>query len=364
MKGLKAGLKNFVANNLSWSQEVLLRNQFRLLSNYSYLRNYLRYGFIGDTVNLEASTMCQLKCPICPTATGENRTRPLGWGFLTFKDFKNFLDSYPGIRHIELSNWGEVFLNPEINDILEHAYSKGVSLATANGTNLNSVKEEVLEGVVKYQLKYMTISLDGASNETYVQYRKGGDFNRVISNIEKINRYKEQYGTEYPVMGWQFIVFGHNEHEIVRAREMAQSLNMTFQPRLNAYNVFSPVKDEETVKKDSGLLAASRKEFKEQNKRYWGLPCYQLWSSPQINWDGKLMGCCINGWGDFGNVFESGLKAALSSEKYTYAKKMLLGKVEERADIPCTTCPYYKDQEDLIFDAENGVTAEDHDSTS
>ena len=108
-------------------------------------------------------------------------------------------------------------------------------------------------------------------------------------------------------------VFGHNEHEIVRAREMAHSLGMTFQPKLNAYSVFSPIKDAAAVKRDSGLEVASRKEFKEKKKRYWGMPCDQLWNSPQINRDGKLLGCCVNGWGDFGNVFESGLKAAMES---------------------------------------------------
>lgn len=364
MNGLKASLKEFAGKHLTWSQEILLRNQFRLISNHSYRRNYLRYGFIGDSIHLEASTMCQLKCPICPTATGENRKRPLGWGCLSFDNFKKFLDSCPGISHIELSNWGEVFLNPEIKNILQYAHSQGVSLGVAAGTNLNTVKEEVLEGIVKYQLKHMSVALDGASHETYVQYRKGGDFNRVISNIEKINHYKKKYGTQLPVLVWQFVIFGHNEHEIVQAREMARSLDMTFQPKLNAYSVFSPIKDEAAVKRDSGLEVASRKEFKEKKKRYWGMPCDQLWTSPQINWDGKLMGCCVNGWGDFGNVFESGLKVALTGEKYTYAKKMLLGKVKARADIPCTTCPYYNDQEALIFETGNDDTSEDRDSVS
>ena len=70
--------------------------------------------------------------------------------------------------------------------------------------------------------------------------------------------------------------------------------------------------------------------------------CHQLWISPQINWDGKLLGCCINQKDDFGNVFELGLKECLRGKKYVYAKKMLLGKVGPRKDIPCYDCKYYK----------------------
>jgi len=70
--------------------------------------------------------------------------------------------------------------------------------------------------------------------------------------------------------------------------------------------------------------------------------CYQLWDSPQINWDGKLLGCCVNRKKDFGNVFEEGLENCLKSEKYIYAKNMLKGKVRPREDIPCFDCPNFE----------------------
>ncbi len=70
--------------------------------------------------------------------------------------------------------------------------------------------------------------------------------------------------------------------------------------------------------------------------------CHQLWDMPQINWDGKNLGCCRNFWGDFGgNAFTNGLEACLNSEKMSYARDMLLGLKEARDDIPCTTCNIY-----------------------
>jgi len=71
--------------------------------------------------------------------------------------------------------------------------------------------------------------------------------------------------------------------------------------------------------------------------------CHQLWDEPQINWDGKVLGCCRNFWGDFGpeNAFRDGLQKSVNSEKMTYARNMLRGRTPDRPDIPCTTCEIY-----------------------
>lgn len=57
----------------------------------------------------------------------------------------------------------------------------------------------------------------------------------------------------------------------------------------------------------------------------------------------QSVGCCVNYWQDFGgNVFSDGLEAALNGDQISYARDMLMGKVPERADIPCTTCTKYQ----------------------
>ena len=72
----------------------------------------------------------------------------------------------------------------------------------------------------------MTVSIDGATPETYKIYRRGGDFNKVISNIKTINKFKKQYHSESPRLIWQFIPFGHNEYEIDKAKKMAKKLSL------------------------------------------------------------------------------------------------------------------------------------------
>jgi MoaA/NifB/PqqE/SkfB family radical SAM enzyme len=293
-------------------------------------------------IRIEASSACQLRCPSCPTTTG-HALAAIGSGFLKFDDFRKLLESAPAVRRVELSNYGEAFLNPQLLQILEYAQQKDVAISFDNGANLNNAKEEVLEGLVKYRVRVMTCSIDGAAAESYRKYRVRGDFDTVIRNIETINSYKRHYQSELPRLRWQFVVFGHNEHEIPRAREMAAELGMEFRAKLSWDAEFSPIRDREFVREQAGWQAATRDEYEREHERKYGSAiCHQLWDDPQINWDGKVLGCCRNFWGDFGgNAFADGLANSINNEKMNYARDMLSGRKPARDDIPCTTCELY-----------------------
>lgn len=317
------------------------------------------------SIRLEVSTVCQLKCPSCPTATGQT-ARTLGAGFLSFSDFKRIIDENPRISKIELSNWGEIFLNKELLKMIKYAYKRNVALYASNGVNLYTVTDEVLEGLVKYKLRKMTVSIDGASQETYPLYRVNGDFNKVIENIEKINAFKDRYRSPFPELTWQFVVFGHNEHEISKARSIAADLNMEFRAKLSWEDLytepFSPIKDAELVRRETGLGVATRSEFKARYGREYMLRhcCLELWANPQINYDGRLLGCPANLWADYGNVFEDGLIESLNNEKIVYAREMLMGKRSSRDDIPCVRCKAYQRMKETGQWFSEGDIREDH----
>jgi len=291
-------------------------------------------------IRLEASSFCQLRCPSCPTTSNAIHSA-VGSGFLRLRDFQRLIVESPWLKEIELSNYGEIFLNPDLLEIIKFACERNVTLTADNGTNLNNVKDNVLEGLVKYKLRSMTCSIDGASNETYKVYRVKGNFETVIENLRKINLFKKKHHSKYPLLKWQFVVFGHNEHEISLARKLASELNMKFYLKLSWDSKFSPVRDQKFVRKETGVT--SREEFKQKDGVcYMQWICYQLWEEPQINWDGKVLGCCRNFWGDFsGNAFRDGLFKSLNNENIRYARDMLLGKKVARENIPCTTCSIY-----------------------
>jgi MoaA/NifB/PqqE/SkfB family radical SAM enzyme len=297
------------------------------------------------TLRLESSTHCQLRCPSCPTTTGAIDAA-LGKGFLRFDDFRKLVDENRAIREIELSNYGEIFLNRDLVPILEYARQKRVAITIDNGANLNHATEEALEAIVRTGVRKLVCSIDGATQETYAIYRVRGDFDRVIGNIETINRFKKKYRSRTPALRWQFVVFGHNEHEIPLARKRAEELGMRFVPKLTWDDEFSPIRDPEYVRRELGLETIDRAGFRQKTGvDYREFICGHLWSSPQINWNGDVLGCGRNFWGTFGaNAFREGLGPAVNSERMNYARQMLTGAAPARDDIPCTTCSIYLDR--------------------
>lgn len=295
---------------------------------------------LGKQVRIDACSLCQLKCPVCTEIW--NTREHVGSGYLKFEDFTRFVDRYPNYSRIELSNSGEIFLNPDLSKIIEYAHRAGIVLTAEAGVNLNTINEEMIENLVQYDFHHLSVSIDGASEETYRIYRVGGSFSRVMANIEKINSYKKRHNKDLPKLTWKFIVFGHNELDIPKARRMAEDLGMKFYLAYNSNPEYSPIKDNEFVRKYMDCI--SKDEWGWKNKRNWQQwICHYMWDAPQINWDGRLLGCSCNLQGVYGNVFRSSLKECLENEKYIYAKKMLMGLAEDRKDIPCHICSTYKD---------------------
>jgi hypothetical protein len=164
---------------------------------------------------------------------------------------------------------------------------------------------------------------------------------KVLSNIKRLNYYKDLYNSEYPKLSWQFIIFGHNEHELPIVKELCKKYRMAFNPKLN-YSNFSPVKDKEFVRRESGLGVADRAEYKEIHKKEYKAPCYHCFVSPQINWNGKILGCSVNKWKTIGDINEMSISEWENSQYF----KTLVGILFERKDcpntIPCFYCPNYQ----------------------
>jgi hypothetical protein len=105
------------------------------------------------------------------------------------------------------------------------------------------------------------------------------------------------------------------------------------------------VKNKDLVSVFSETGVAGRKDYQ---KKYGAIylaekTCSQLWIDPQIHCDGRVLGCCVNYWGDYGNAFKEDLTGILNNEKMNYARAMLLGKKKQRDDVPCTQCAWYKE---------------------
>lgn len=311
-------------------------------SEVSANENWLR----PQSISLEASSLCQLNCADCYVRKAGPAQGIAGKGYLKFSDFEKFIQNHPFVKRIELANNGEIFLNPDLIHIIKYAHERNIALSALTGTNFNTVSDDIAEALVKYGFKNIAIALDGASQETYARYRIKGNFETVIGNVRKVNAYKEKYKTTLPGMVWQFVLMEHNETEVAKAKAMAKDLGMMIKFKL-PWGAYAP-KNPDMLRRETGLQYLTRQEWLEnENIVYMAQECCgRLLHWPQINWDGRLLGCdCFNP-SDFGvNVFEIGLEAALSAENYRIARKMVTGEIDApngMKNLPCLDCDKYK----------------------
>ncbi|MCL2439059.1 MAG: hypothetical protein FWD15_00945 [Alphaproteobacteria bacterium] len=301
------------------------------------------FGYRADlptAVRLDLCTLCQLNCPGCFMRQWNYCNH--GAGYVKLEQFKKFVDRHPFVKRISISAAGEVFLNPDIVPIMKYAFDKGITLDIGGGANFNTVSDEALEALVKYRVYHMSLAIDGACQESYVKYRIGGDFDQVLENIKMVNRFKEKYNSELPYMNWQYVILPTNESEaeIQRAKEMAAALGMSIGFARDHYG-YVP-RDLDMIKRETDLDYRSIQRYSLSKGRF--IPCFQLFKCPQINWDGRFLGCCSSHLspGSFGlNVFEKGLEKCLDSDIIKETKAMLMGGgICENS--PCFKCQFYK----------------------
>jgi MoaA/NifB/PqqE/SkfB family radical SAM enzyme len=260
-------------------------------------------------LTIDPTNICNLHCPFCPTGYGLMK-RPKG--AMNIDNFKRIMDILgPYLLHIDMQNWGEPLLNKDIYQMI--AYAKKFEIHITVSTNFQNFSEQGAEAIVNSGLDRLILSIDGASQETYEKYRRGGNFLKAVDNINILMNKKRQLRSQFPFVLWQFLVFRHNEHEIETVRKMSQELGLDavgitpafiavdseeyrgWVPLNSEYNRYDLVnKPKEIIGSNSFLKAPG------------GILCNWLWQGITINWDGTVSPCCGTYLEeeDFGNILE------------------------------------------------------------
>ena len=185
-------------------------------------------------LQIETAAVCNLDCPFCLVGTQNDHNTShsnLGReaGIIKPQLFDKILDDAieMNFERVSLYFQGEPTMNRNIVDYVDKTVSAGFACTiSTNGILL----DRRIEGLNKYPLT-LRISADGASEETYVQNRVGGDFHQVVQNM------KLAVASPHPRtrVEWQFIVMRNNEHEIEKAKDLAKEIGIplvlkTFSP--------------------------------------------------------------------------------------------------------------------------------------
>ena len=174
---------------------------------------------------VEPTNFCNLSCPLCLT-TSQTHSRPRG--ILTLNTFKTFIDQVGDyLLLIVLWNWGEPFLNTDIFRMITYAKSKNILVHSSTNGNV-IFDEKKADRLVDSGLDSLVFGIDGATQETYSKYRKGGNLNRVLANIRTIVSAKKRKASKTPRLNLRFVVMKHNEKELPLMKRLAEELEVDF----------------------------------------------------------------------------------------------------------------------------------------
>ena len=222
---------------------------------------------IVDPVNV-----CNLRCPCCFTgAGGQGRPRTV----MPLSLYRRLLDELGDyIFELEAYNWGEPLLSPHIYTMLAEATERG--LASKLNTNFSlPFDAQNAERLIATGLTVLTVSIDGARQETYRQYRVRGKLDTVIANCRLMRDAKRRLGSLTPILNLEFHVFPHNTTDYEAMRALATELDMNFL----AFKGAIPGGDWDTDG-DWQFCVKPRP-----------VPCVGLWSIAVVNSDGGVAPC-------------------------------------------------------------------------
>jgi len=300
---------------------------------------------------IEPTNVCSLGCPLCPTGVGDPK-RPQG--FLSFENYKRIIDEIgDALYYVMLSSYGEPFLNPDIVRMIAYAKAKNIFVNTS--TNAQNIDRACAERIVNAGLETITISADGATQESYERYKVGGNLEKVIDAVRFIRQARDARSSATPRIILQCVVTRFNEHELDQIEAKARRLgadhlifkkmcDMRGFPRgradIEGYIPANPALRAYTAEADTVRWNTAEKD---RNR------CDLAWDYPMIGWDGSVYPCCFDYYNyNMGNAFENGFKKIWNNGRFISLRARIL---RDKGSVPyCAQCPINFYGGDIIRD--------------
>ncbi|WP_430823454.1 radical SAM/SPASM domain-containing protein [Carboxylicivirga sp. N1Y90] len=283
-------------------------------------------------VSIEPTSICNLKCPECPTGAGVlNRPR----GQMELKQYEVLLGQLgPQLMYLNLYVQGEPMMHPQFAEMVLLARKQGYY--TSCSTNGHFLSSGVAEKLVEADMTRLIFSVDGLTQDSYQKYRVGGDLSKVIDSIKNVVEAKRRKKRRFPIVVMQFLVFEHNEHELDGIRQLAKSLDVDkLELKSAQFNSFAQGGVKPPVNNSLNRYVEGQSKVVKGSLRNH---CWRQWHSAVITWNGALSPCCFDkdATHAFGNVFDTDFQTLNKSEISFDFKDLIIN--DKKAIAMCLNC--------------------------
>ncbi len=279
-------------------------------------------------INFELKIGCNLKCPSCLCS-------------LPFKDWpypvsikkEIKIDKYftiidecakHGLLSIELNGVNEPFLYENIVECIKYAREKGIMHISLH-TNAMLLTKKLSQQIMESGLTTISFSLDSFYKETYNKVRVGGDYNKVIKNINNFLNLKKTLNLVFPFTRVSLTRSKINFNEIEEFKSYWNS-RVNIVSTSFFYNPFVGNEQYNQIEKDYRL---------EKRSDY---VCYQPYQRIFIFNNGNVAPCCSMFGGNLivGNIYNSSIFDIWNS----YTMKTMRQNIKNKKILldPCRKC--------------------------
>ncbi len=170
---------------------------------------------------VELTRNCNFRCIMCP--------QPLTRGYEPSLDmpwplFKSIADSlFPHADYVDLRGFGESVIMKDWRRCLDYALRFDCKYGLI--TNLSLKDDEMWELMVKRGF-FIGVSLDGATKKTLEYIRRGANFGTIMGNLEKVARWRREYGMPEENIKLMVTVQKENLHELPDIIGLARKLGV------------------------------------------------------------------------------------------------------------------------------------------
>ena len=313
-------------------------------SGLSALISTSRVPFLPPVLFIEVTTKCNLRCFMCPHTFQEYEAKDM-----SLKEFEGILAQFPTLNMLIPQGIGEPLLCEHIFPMISLGKSRGIAVSfNTNGTLLTADRAHAL---IESGLDILSVSIDGATEETYQRIRGGGNLTKVVNNFRRMVELKSELGSKFPHLAIRTVVLKENISEIPQIVDLAISIGITeiaiqdmidyggiLQSSLIDTDDYSSLLhyQHKAARKGIKITLENFSRFQKRKRR-----CVSPWVSPFITREGYVTPCCIitdPSVINFGNVFEKPFTDIWNSNEFIAFRAGF-----RAGDAPafCQQCPRY-----------------------
>ena len=269
--------------------------------------------FLIDTVNY-----CNLRCAMC----GRRKMTRKG-GMMDMKLYHKIIDEIAETdkrARVWLVFFGDPFmLGKRLYPYITYAKGRGLEDVILN-TNGNLVNEDVARKLIQTRVDAIYFGIDAFSAETYSKFRVGGNYERVVRNVNYLLDLKGKMGVDRPRIVCQYVLMEGNEGEVDGFMKYWTSRGATVKVRPKV--------------SWAGAVKAENVDRRDRHPCYWGMQSFN------VLYDGRVVLCAVDYDGRFvaGDISKQSIWDVWNSELKRKVRDIMLAGKWEGLPSFCRDC--------------------------